>query len=369
MPGSNFSRYLYNGKELQDAAIGNLGLLGLYDFGARYYDPMLGRWFNIDPALQLVNPYLYCGNSPMIYVDKDGRWFGIDDLIAALIGGIVNSVAGLISGDIHSVGHFFASFGAGALAGWGTLYARPVVSGAFLGAANSTLSQGFNNGWNNIQYNSVFFNGVIGGLTGGAASKISGAIAPAMNQITGGIASPVVQQSINQGVTGAATGFLLGTGVAVMQGESFENAMRAGGRGALFGLTVGTVTGVASGIKYASDNGLNPWTGKSTLPPDFTPNGDNITLYRAMSGNEDPNKPLFMTDDLNYAKQYGSNIQKVQIDRYEFWKLQQTGGVGEYRGQYVTSPMVGTEYKITNPHLNAYILNKVQDNFRRFLSL
>lgn len=206
----------------------------------------------------------------------------------------------------------------------------------------------------------MFFNGVIGGLTGGAASKISGAIAPAMNQITGGIASPVVQQSINQGVTGAATGFLLGTGVAVMQGESFENAMRAGGRGALFGLTVGTVTGVASGIKYASDNGLNPWTGKSTLPPDFTPKEDNITLYRAMSGNEDPNKPLFMTDDPNYAKQYGSNIQKVQIDRYEFWKLQQTGGVGEYRGQYVTSPMVGTEYKITNPHLNAYILNNIQ---------
>lgn len=71
----HLNRYLYNGKELQDAAIGNLGVLGLYDFGARYYDPMLGRWFNIDPALQLMNPYLFCGNAPMVYVDENGEFF------------------------------------------------------------------------------------------------------------------------------------------------------------------------------------------------------------------------------------------------------------------------------------------------------
>lgn len=69
------NRRLYVGKELQDASVGGTGFLGLYDFGSRYYNPRIGRWFNIDPALQGLNPYVYCGNSPMMYVDRDGEFF------------------------------------------------------------------------------------------------------------------------------------------------------------------------------------------------------------------------------------------------------------------------------------------------------
>lgn len=67
----NKNRYLFSGKELQD---GNLGgsMLEWYDFGARFYDPLLGRWFNVDPAAQYANPYLFCGNSPVMYIDQDG---------------------------------------------------------------------------------------------------------------------------------------------------------------------------------------------------------------------------------------------------------------------------------------------------------
>ena len=36
------NKYLYSGKEYQDASIGG-SPLGLYDFGARYYNPLLGR--------------------------------------------------------------------------------------------------------------------------------------------------------------------------------------------------------------------------------------------------------------------------------------------------------------------------------------
>lgn len=57
------NRYLFSGKELQDASLGRHGFLELYDFGARYYNPMSGRWFNPDPALQTVNPYLFAGIS------------------------------------------------------------------------------------------------------------------------------------------------------------------------------------------------------------------------------------------------------------------------------------------------------------------
>ena len=86
----NKNKYLFSGKELQDDDIGTSGLLGLYDVGARYYNTVLGRWFNVDPASQVANPYLFCGNSPAVYVDKDGRVFAIIPAIAmgAAIGAV-----------------------------------------------------------------------------------------------------------------------------------------------------------------------------------------------------------------------------------------------------------------------------------------
>ena len=72
VPNSGY-KYKFSGKEWQDELN-----LNLYDYGARNYDPALGRWMNVDPLAEKypnMSPYIYCANNPVLYVDPDGREF------------------------------------------------------------------------------------------------------------------------------------------------------------------------------------------------------------------------------------------------------------------------------------------------------
>ena len=117
----NKNKYLFSGKEFQDGQV-NGSMLGWYDFGARFYDPVLGRWFNVDPAAQVANPYLFCGNAPMMYIDKDGRIFWMIPAIA--IGAAIGAASYTMSiafseGGFQNWnwGGFFQSIGIGAASG------------------------------------------------------------------------------------------------------------------------------------------------------------------------------------------------------------------------------------------------------------
>ncbi|MEW6620620.1 MAG: RHS repeat-associated core domain-containing protein [bacterium] len=58
----------FTGKELDDS--------GLFYFGARYYDPALGRFITPDPVqIPADNLYIYCANNPLTNIDPNGEFW------------------------------------------------------------------------------------------------------------------------------------------------------------------------------------------------------------------------------------------------------------------------------------------------------
>ncbi|MFT3884721.1 MAG: RHS repeat-associated core domain-containing protein [Flavobacteriales bacterium] len=67
-------RWGFNGMEKDDEVHGSVGTS--YDFGARLYDPRVGRWLSLDPAARdypTLSPYVFVANSPIAFVDPDGK--------------------------------------------------------------------------------------------------------------------------------------------------------------------------------------------------------------------------------------------------------------------------------------------------------
>lgn len=61
------NNYTFNGKEANE----EFGL-NWYHYGARFYDPAVGRWSSVDPLDEFHSPYCYVGNDPVNFNDPDG---------------------------------------------------------------------------------------------------------------------------------------------------------------------------------------------------------------------------------------------------------------------------------------------------------
>lgn len=129
---------------------------GLYYCQSRYYHPQIGRWLSID-SIDYLNPgaigglnlYAYCGNNPVMYIDRDGTspqwwnpfsWNNEAKLIAGIIiiaGLAIATVSGgLISGAIGGLT-------SGSWEGFYDGFSTGFMTGAFIGGVTGAASNAF----------------------------------------------------------------------------------------------------------------------------------------------------------------------------------------------------------------------------------
>ena len=62
----NHAEFKYNSKEFDNT--------GFYYYGARYYDPNIGRFLTPDAIDNFPNPYIYVRNNPLRFIDSNGNF-------------------------------------------------------------------------------------------------------------------------------------------------------------------------------------------------------------------------------------------------------------------------------------------------------
>ncbi|MEW6033452.1 MAG: RHS repeat-associated core domain-containing protein [Chloroflexota bacterium] len=175
-----------------------LDLSGLYYYGARYYDPQVGRFVSPDTIVpdpanpQALNRYTYVYNNPLKYTDPSGHlgFFAAIGL-GALIGAVVNTVAYVVRTAVdQNIG-----FTKGGLA-------KAAASGAVAGAlAASPLKFLAGTGWAGVAA-SIGVGGIAGAegyLAGEGAESLVSKVTGAPDQ-----SSPNIGDMLIAGGTGMA---------------------------------------------------------------------------------------------------------------------------------------------------------------------
>ena len=183
--GDEGVRQKYTGKEYDEDS-------GLYYFGARYYDPILGRFLSPDPAWQYHSPYVYGANDPLAGRDPDGEFFWF-----IFIGIALGAAAGAYAGGV-------------------------VANGGNLNPAQWDWSSG-------KTWAAIFVGAIIGGIAGGVGASMAGSGAS--------IGAVMLTEGVFGAIEGLAIGAISGqTGVELLTSTLFGfagGALFAGAGGAL----------------------------------------------------------------------------------------------------------------------------------------
>ena len=355
----NKNKYLFSGKELQDDDIGTSGLLGLYDFGARYYNPVLGRWFNVDPASQVANPYLFCGNSPAVYVDKDGRVFAIIPAIAmgAAIGAVsytldvafsdggfrnwnfgkfiksmaLSAVSGIVTAGVGEIfgptGGFWNEAGRGlahgiAQGGLSAIDGGNFLSGFTAGALSSWGVSGFQE-WKGVG-NTIAGMYIFGGISGGIGSAVSG------GNFWEGMARGLTITALNHAHAAWETVAALKGELPVYSGKAMEN-------------------GDMGGCTYAVLKSNAEYSGKE-LPADFQIEADGADY------NQLANKNGLQTDNIKVDEIEATLKQDRPIAvSYTVQGRGHTVGIQEFQQKTLPSGKTRQRFKVMDPDVGSIV--------------
>jgi len=256
--GSYDTNYRFTGKELDQGT-------GLYFYGARYYDPEIGRFITPDSIVQApydpqsLNRYTYCRNNPVKYTDPTGHIFGIDDIIiGAILGAIIGGISAAVTGGNIGEGILTGAIG-GAIFGYvGYLDFASSFAQTMAHGVGGALSGGISAA---IQGGDIGRGALIGGLSAGAGEFL-GSNVPFLQPVSGnGIDAYLANVSRR-----AAIGAIVGGTTSAALGGSFGSGAQQGGITAAIAYTANHVqhelqltrwlmrrlAGFAGGRKYES---------------------------------------------------------------------------------------------------------------------
>ena len=168
---------------------------GFYYYGARYYDPDIGRFITPDTIVQApadpqtLNRYAYCRNNPSIYTDPSGHNFLMFLFLAGLVVGTIQAAVAS-HGSLQDFGVGLGIVGLSAIIGYATgAMANSIISTSVIGDA-------------------VARGAAIGAIAGMTAGAAEGAMSAAY--YGGNIGRSALMGAGMGGLSGAAMGALEG---------------------------------------------------------------------------------------------------------------------------------------------------------------
>ena len=203
---------------------------GLISYLRRFYRPDHGRWLNRDPIFEVggENLYAFCLNSPILYVDVDGKVLLVDSLVLTAVGGIIGGVSAALSGgDVvagvvgGAVSGLCISICPGAAAGCGAM--GGAVSGFISGIRSANRNKLCGARWHVHVIGSVVIETTSGALFG----KVGGALGDGMQAAMGSWTKTITTSSLSLSIDVVGTDFAtsLSCGVSSTAAETVMDAI------------------------------------------------------------------------------------------------------------------------------------------------
>lgn len=353
---------------------------GLVLLGARYYDPVIGRFLSVDPQLDAGTPaqfnaYVYSGNNPVTYSDPSGlSWLsnignGLKKAGSA-VGGFVKkhqaAIIGGVAGVVVFAGCMAITAGAGSI---GCAVAAGAVGGAVSNLWRTKVQKKEPFTWKGFVTETAL-GAASGAIGGGALGAIAGRIAPtataAASSAIRSVTSAAAQRVSQAAQMAAAVTRNKATAAAAASRQRISSAVsslkqRISGSGCSFAGSTGVL--MADGTVKAIDQvkpgdevlATDPETGeKEAKPVEATHGHDDVVLTLVLTTSTGETREIRTTEDHPFWSETDREFQRA--DRLDVGELVLTADGGTMEVHAVLTEEVAFEpaWNLTVQGLHTY---------------